>query len=64
MSKGIIRYKGFEILHRHVFSFVCFTAWKKDKKVWDRELRKENPIDWDNPLTRAEKEYLINGELI
>ncbi len=65
MSKKIIKYKGFEILHSHVFNWVFFSAWKKDKKVWNKEIRKDNRfVDWEYPLTKDEKEFLIKGELI
>ena len=63
--KGIkIRYKGFEILHSHVFNNVFFQAWKGNRIIWNRKIKKDNrDIDWDNPLNKEEKEFLISGEL-
>lgn len=64
MKNKIIHYKGYEILHRHAFYNVYFSAWKGQDKVGGilgREIRKDNRfIDWDNPLTKSEKEFLIN----
>ena len=65
MSKKIIRYKGFEILHNHVFNWVFFSAWKGQHKIFGRKIRRDNRfIDWDNPLTKDGKEFLITGKLI
>jgi hypothetical protein len=65
MSKTIIKYKGFEILHRHCFNNVWFSAWKGNKTIFGKEIRMDNRfIDWEDPLSKEEKEFLIKGELI
>jgi len=77
MKNKIILYKGYEILHRHVFNNVWFSAWKGQNKVGcypltsalerrrgicGYEIRKDNRfIDWDNPLSKSEKEFLIGN---
>ena len=65
MQGKVIKHKGFEILHNHVFNWVFFSAWKGDRKVWNKEVRVDNrDIDWDNPLTEDEKDFLIHGALL
>ena len=60
MKNKIINYKGFEILHRHVFNNVWFSAWKGQNKINNKELRMDNrDINWDNPLEEEEKDFLI-----
>jgi len=65
MKGKVIKYKGFEILHRHVFNWVWFSAWKGDKKVWGKEVRCDNRcVNWDDPLAVEEKDWLIKGKLV
>jgi len=62
MKNLIILYKGYEILHRHTFYNIYFTAWKGTKMTM-REIRKDSRlINWDNPLTEEEKEFLIGRD--
>jgi hypothetical protein len=64
--KGIIKYGGFDILHRHAFHWVFYSAWKGQDKLGGRmarEIRKDiRFLDCRNPLTKEEKEWLIGGE--
>lgn len=65
MKGKIIKHKGYEILHHHVFNNIFFQAWKRDRAVWNRKIRKDNrDIDWDEPLTNEEKDFLVAGELL
>ena len=60
MKNKIIHHKGYEILHRHVFNWVWFDAWKGNNKLNKREIRDDNRfIDWDNPLSDEAKDFLI-----
>jgi len=65
MSKIVIQHKGFDILHRHEFNRVYFSAWKGDNPVrgndeLERYIQADNRfIDWNNPLTENEKDWLI-----
>lgn len=63
-KKGeIIDYKGYKILHRHVFNNVYFSAWKGNRAVNDREISKDGRyLNWDNPLTLEDKEWLIGRD--
>lgn len=60
MKNKIINYKGYEILHRHEFNRVYFSAWKGQNKLNNREIREDNRfIDWNNPLSIEHLDFLI-----
>jgi len=59
-----IKYKGFDILHSHVFNDVFFTAWKNGMKVWRKEIKVDKrDINWKDPLSKEDMDWLIKGEL-
>jgi len=61
MKNKIINYKGYEILHRHEFGRIYFSAWKGQNKINNKEIKTDNiSINWNNPLNKEELEWLIN----
>jgi hypothetical protein len=67
--KGVVKYKGYEILHRHEFNRVYFSAWKGNKPIrgegeQSREIQSDNRlIDWEHPLTEDEMNWLIEESI-
>ena len=56
-------WKGFDILHQHIFNYVYFSAWKGNYKVNNRSVKKFRLlIDWKRPLTQKELHWLTIKE--
>lgn len=58
-----IPWKGYEIRHWHARHLVFFQAWKGYNAIdgiQSPTIRKVNQcIDWENPLTDEDKDYLV-----